>query len=212
MIPSIDMLQQYAPSVAPETIAAIVQVESGGNKYAIGINGPVKKRIRPKSVKEAAAEARYWISKGYSVDLGLMQINSRNLRGLAITIEDAFDPVANIQAGAKILLRGYRGAIRRYGPGQNALKAALSAYNTGNYEKGFKNGYVAKYFSGSGIKCGIYPVAIKEPLSGKNSMSRTSTDVPSIAGMINRYKAELTIYRQDELSKMIASSPIGRAK
>ncbi len=208
MIPSIDMLQQYAHSVAPETIAAIVQVESGGNKYALGVNGPVKGRIRPTSVKEAAAEARYWISKGYSVDLGLMQINSRNLRGLAITIEEAFDPVVNIQAGAKILLRGYRGATQRYGPGQNALKAALSAYNTGNYEKGFKNGYVAKYFPASGIKCGIYPVAIKEPHSGNNLVSISSKNVPSISGLINRYKTELTIYKQDDLPKVVTSQEV----
>ena len=82
MIPSVDMIQEYAPNVAPQTIAAIVKVESGGNQYAVGVNGPVKKRTLPKSISEAVAEARYWISKGYSVDLGLMQINSRNLRGL----------------------------------------------------------------------------------------------------------------------------------
>ena len=109
MIPSIDMMQQYAPNVAPQTIAAIIQVESSGNQYAIGINGPVKRRIRPRSAQEAATEARYWISKGYSVDLGLMQINSRNLPGLGITIEQAFDPAINIQACAKILIRNYFG-------------------------------------------------------------------------------------------------------
>ena len=134
-----------------------------------------------------------------------MQINSRNLRGLAITIEEAFDPVVNIQAGAKILLRGYRGAIRRYGPGQNALKAALSAYNTGNYEKGFRNGYVAKYFPGSGIKCGIYPVAIKEEPQSKHVMSSSSKGVPSIAGLVSRYKAELTIYSRDESQRSMGS-------
>jgi type IV secretion system protein VirB1 len=197
MIPSIDMMQQYAPNVAPQTIAAIIQVESSGNQYAIGINGPVKRRIRPRSVQEAATEARYWISKGYSVDLGLMQINSRNLQGLGITIEQAFDPAINIQAGAKILIRNYREAVKRCGPGQDALRAALSAYNTGNYVQGFKNGYVAKYFSGSGIKSGINFIVIKEP-PNTNSVSASRNSVPSEALTSNPYKAELSIYWLDE--------------
>ncbi len=177
MMPSVDMMQQSAPNVAPQTIAAIIQVESGGNQYAIGINGPFKRRVCPRSDKEAAAEARYFISKGYSVDLGLMQINSRNLPWLGITIEQAFDPAINIQAGAKILIRGYRGAIKRYGPGQDALKAALSAYNTGNYQQGFKNGYVAKYYY---LPASIYIVTSKEEV-------------------INPYTAELMVYGQVKL-------------
>jgi hypothetical protein len=36
-------------------------------------------------------------------------------------------------------------------------------------------------------------------------MSAPSTDVPSIAAIINRYKAELTIYSRDESPKMITS-------
>jgi len=198
MIPSIDMIQQYAPGVAPQTIVAIIQVESGGNQYGVGINGPVRIHIRPKSAKEAAAEARRWISKGYSVDLGLMQINSRNLQRLGITIERAFDPSINIQAGAQILIGNYRQAMKLYGPGQDALKAALSAYNTGNYIRGFKNGYVAKYYSGSGIKFSTDFLMIKEPVSSKNFMSAARNTVSSKVPVINPYKAELTIYIQAE--------------
>lgn len=39
MIPSFDLIQQYVPEVAPQTIAAIIRVESGGNEFAVGING-----------------------------------------------------------------------------------------------------------------------------------------------------------------------------
>ena len=131
MIPSLNMIQQYVPNVAPQTIAAIIRVESGGNQFAVGINGATRKRIRPRSVQEAASQARYFISKGYSVDLGLMQINSKNLSALGLTIEQAFDPGANIKAGAKILTRGYRGAIKLFGPGQNALRACPSGGSRG---------------------------------------------------------------------------------
>jgi len=202
MIPSADFIQHYAPNVAPQTIAAIIRVESGGNQFAIGINGPVKRRIRPKSVQEAASEANYFIAQGYSVDLGLMQINSRNLSSLGLTVEQAFDPGINIQAGAKILIRGYRGAIKRYGLGQDALRAALSAYNTGNYEQGFKNGYVAKYYLGSGGTFG-FRLNATNPASYRYRMVPLSPKgMQSKAAIINPYTVELMVYQQGELPKL----------
>ena len=36
--------------------------------------------------------------------------------------------------------------IERFGEGQGALAAALSAYNTGGFTAGFTNGYVARYY------------------------------------------------------------------
>jgi type IV secretion system protein VirB1 len=146
MMPSPDMMQTCAPGVAPETVAAIIQVESGGNPFAVGVNGPLKNRPRPKNYEQAITIAKYYMAQGYSVDMGLMQINSTNLRGLGQTVESIFDPCNNLKAGTHILKRGYAGAVKRFGPGQDALKAALSAYNTGNYERGFKNGYVKKYY------------------------------------------------------------------
>ncbi len=212
MIPPIDMIQKYAPDVAPQTIVAIIKVESGGNQYGVGINGPVRIHIRPKSAKEAAAEARRWISRGYSVDLGLMQINSRNLQRLGITIEKAFDPAINIQVGAKILVGNYRQAIKFYGPGQNALKAALSAYNTGNYVNGFKNGYVAKYYSRCGLRgtCGTDFLVGKESFLPKNFAPEARNTVAknnfsSRTPVFNRYAAELTIYLRNELPKAPSS-------
>lgn len=204
MMPSVDMMQQYAPNVSPHTIAAIIRVESGGNRFAIGINGPVKIRIRPQSVKEAASEARHFISKGYSVDLGLMQINNRNLHGLGLTIEQAFDPRANIRAGATILARGYRGAIKRFGPGQDALKAALSAYNTGNYERGFKNGYVAKYYRSGGTS-GVTATAISASVSHYKLAALSANSIPSRAATLDPYTAEMTIYKRTESTKTITS-------
>lgn len=146
MLPSLDMMHQCAPNVSPVTLAAIIQVESGGNPYALGINGWRGKKPYPKTAGQAAAFATYFIGAGYSVDLGLMQINSRNLKGLGLSISQVLDPCTNMAAGSRILSRGYMGATKRFGEGQDALRAALSAYNTGNYERGFKNGYVAKYY------------------------------------------------------------------
>ncbi len=159
MMPSLDMMQTCAPNVAPQTIAAIIQVESGGNTFALGVNGPIRNRSRPRNAAEAALLARHYIAQGYSVDLGLMQINSTNLRGLGYTVEQILDPCNNLRAGSRILSRGYAGATKRYGQGQDALRAALSAYNTGNYERGFKNGYVAKYYRGKGVQVMVHSVS-----------------------------------------------------
>jgi type IV secretion system protein VirB1 len=206
------MIQKYAPDVAPQTIVAIIKVESGGNQYGVGINGPVKIHIRPKSAQEAIAEARRWISRGYSVDVGLMQINSRNLQRLGITIERAFDPAINIQVGAKILVGNYRQAVKSYGPGQNALKAALSAYNTGNYVNGFKNGYVAKYYSRCRLRgtCRTDFLLVKESFFPKNFAHEARNNVSKnnfqcSAPVFNPYAAELTIHLPDKLSKAPSS-------
>ena len=133
-----------APQVAPSTMAAIVRVESGGKPYAINVNGDRKLTRQPRSAEEATAWADWLVARGYSVDMGLAQINSGNLNRLGLTPQQLFDPCTNLRAGAKILTENYLGATRQYGGGQDALRAALSAYNTGNYRAGLANGYVAK--------------------------------------------------------------------
>lgn len=160
-----DLMMTCAPQVAPQTIQAIIQVESGGNPLAIGINGPVQLSRRPVDASDAARLVRFYIKAGYSVDLGLMQVNSGNLKGLGYTVEQMFDPCTNIQAGARILQRGYQGAAKHYGQGQNALQAALSAYNTGNYEDGFKNGYVAKYYRSREARVIVKSVPASKPFT-----------------------------------------------
>lgn len=133
-----------APAVAPATVQRVIHVESKGDPLAIGVNGGKLQR-KPRDAADAAALARAAIGQGYSVDLGLMQVNSGNLRGLGYSVEDMFEPCKNLAAGAKVLTNFYVSARARYPDDQSALKAALSAYNTGSYSRGFSNGYVAKY-------------------------------------------------------------------
>lgn len=200
MMPTLDMMHACAPNVSPQTIAAIIQVESGGNQFALGVNGPIQKRPRPKNAAEAARLARFYIEKGYSVDLGLMQINSRNLRGLGYTVEEILEPCNNLKAGSRILSRGYAGAVKRYGEGQEALRAALSAYNTGNYEHGFKNGYVAKYYRGKGISVTIQASTPKLPAQTlaavKPAPAKPGLPVDPLKEPINPYTADTTVYKR----------------
>jgi type IV secretion system protein VirB1 len=148
----IDQLPQCAPTVHPYTMEQVVRVESAGNPLAVHVNGlAADRQPKPVTTAEAVAAARRWIALGYRVDLGLTQITDRNLPALHMTIEQVLgsDPdtvCANLAGGARILTADYASATLRFEPGQPALKAALSAYNTGTWDKGFANGYVARYF------------------------------------------------------------------
>jgi type IV secretion system protein VirB1 len=140
-----------APNVAPITLQAIIDVESAGNPLALNVNG-IRMQPPPASdVREAAQTAESYIVHGYSVDIGLMQVNSHNLAALDITVEQVLDPCTNLHAAATILTADYAVAARTRGDGQAALQAALSAYNTGDFYRGFANGYVAKYYGQAGV-------------------------------------------------------------
>jgi type IV secretion system protein VirB1 len=140
---------QCAPTVAPETVIAIIRTESSGQSLALHVNGA--KQPKPQNnAADAAAVARRFIAAGYSVDLGLGQINSRNMRWLGLTWENVFDPCKNIHALGAVLTSNYNAAKSGRDP-QVALRVALSMYNTGSQTRGFRNGYVAKVVRNAGI-------------------------------------------------------------
>ncbi len=145
MLPGLEQLVvQCAPAVATPTMMAIVRVESSGNPLAMNVNGSQHLARQPASKTQAIDWATWLITHGYSVDLGLAQVNSRNLQRLGVAADQMFEPCDNLKAGARILSENYTGAAQKFGPGHLALNAAISAYNTGNYRNGFTNGYVAK--------------------------------------------------------------------
>jgi type IV secretion system protein VirB1 len=139
-----------AVNVAPATLEAVIRVESGGDPLALNINRLAAPQPHPATLPDAVRLAERYIHQGYSVDLGLMQVNSRNLAALGYSIAQVLDPCTNIQGGARILTADYAEAVRSRGEGQAALQAALSAYNTGSFYQGFENGYVAKYYGPNG--------------------------------------------------------------
>ena len=67
------LAQQCAPSVAIETIAAVVTHESRSNPFAIGINGGTRISRQPANKAEAVETANKLLSMGLSIDLGLAQ-------------------------------------------------------------------------------------------------------------------------------------------
>jgi type IV secretion system protein VirB1 len=138
------LAQECAPWVAHETMAAIVKTESAFRPLAIGVNGGARLARQPENKAEAVATAEWLIANGYNIDMGLAQVNSANLRKTGLTVEDAFDACKNLTAAATILHGNYQAARRKVQGEQAALHAALSAYNTGSFTRGFSNGYVQK--------------------------------------------------------------------
>jgi len=136
--------QQCAPEIAAEAVVPLVVTESGGNDLSININkGP---RVRAASIADGAALVRRYMAAGYTVDVGLAQVNSANFARLAVTVEQAFDPCTNLRLASSILRAGYGLAIQHYA-GLDAISATYSLYNTGTLTRGFRNGYVGRIWS-----------------------------------------------------------------
>src|SRR5262245_54913062 len=121
------------------------------NPLTLNVNGIRLQPLPARDTREAAQVAESYIARGYSIDIGLMQVNSRNLAALGTTVEQVLDPCTNIRAAATILTADYVAAARTHGDGQPALQAALSAYNTGDFCRGFANGHVARYYGPGGV-------------------------------------------------------------
>jgi type IV secretion system protein VirB1 len=150
------LIARCAPKVDVDTMGALVRTESSGHMYVLSDDGPARlpwrlrktmiRSIFPGSAQEAAEIARQLIGEGHLVGIGLTQISSQNLAGLGVTIEQLLDPCTNLAVGARVLRSLYQQALQsgRYPTVDQALGAAVSAYNTGNFSDGIANGYVSK--------------------------------------------------------------------
>lgn len=166
------LIQECATGVAPSTMAAIIKVESAGNPWAIGDN-TARGRVTPtpRNAQEAAAKALELLKLGHSLDLGLAQINSNNLRAYGVSVKDVFEPCTNIKVGSKILSSFYAKSVQKYGPGDVSLFHALSAYNTGSFYRG--PSYVMRILSAAGSKASISNVSWKQ--AGPKPLSRSKS-------------------------------------
>ena len=173
---------QCAPTVAPATVLTIIQTESNGEPFALNVNGG-RQPSRQSNAADAAATAQRYVAAGYSVDLGLGQINSRNMRWLGLTWDTVFDPCTNIAALGQVLIANYNAAKPGRDP-QSALRVALSMYNTGSQTRGFRNGYVAKVVGNAGVADAKTPYVAAIPVA--------ATAPPAIADLRQTLTAENT--------------------
>ena len=165
------LAQQCAPEVATEAVVPLVVTESGGDDLSINVNrGP---RVRAGTVAEGAALVRRYMAAGYTVDVGLAQVNSANFARLGVTVEQAFEPCTNLRLASSMLQEGYGLASRHYS-GLDAISATYSLYNTGTLTRGFRNGYVGRVWSAAS---GMGSIAVPPPIPA--SPSAVATAVPA---------------------------------
>jgi len=140
---AIELIAACAPRIHPSTAAALVRVESSFNPYAIGVVDGLLAR-RPRSRAEAIATAGALQRGGWNFSAGLAQINVHRWPSVGLTLQTAFDPCANLRAMQAILLECFARARLARAREQDALGAALSCYYSGNFDTGFRHGYVRK--------------------------------------------------------------------
>lgn len=103
------------------------------------------------------------VNRNGTRDIGLMQINERNLGRLGLTEVTAFDPCRSVDAASRLLIADAGGREALTPPAVDRLLAAISAYNTGSPDGGLANGYVARVLGALGARPATAPAQQKAP-------------------------------------------------
>lgn len=144
-------IKHCAPNVAVNTMVAIVKTESNGNTLALGLNNGKKLKFQPRNYEQAVAWIIYLDKHGYNFDVGLGQINIRNIKKYGYKAIDMLEPCKNLNLASLILKKNFTGALLTSTTSKEALHKAISAYNTGNYHSGFSNGYVQRVLNNANL-------------------------------------------------------------
>lgn len=176
-VPFVDLAQSCAPMIASETLAGVVSLESGFAPFNIRINsGPPLKEL-PASKAEAIEIATTLAAEHQDIQLGLGGISIDDLLKLKLSVSDAFDPCANLQATATLLEGYYRFAVRIGDDESMAGKVMLQSF----YGRGDPSiGAMVKYDSQvrgetQRLKPTIAKLTISEPEHGHNQRPAAAT-------------------------------------
>jgi type IV secretion system protein VirB1 len=150
------------PRASLPTLRAIVRAESNGNPNAMQIDfprallrqwhlpaGTLRLKRQPSTRRQALDWLAYFQRYAVSVDLGLMQVSTAEAQRRGLSPESLLEPCTNLRVGWQILEEDYRREIKAYGAGQEALRHAISRYNTGDSQRGIDNGYLSRVLAAS---------------------------------------------------------------
>jgi type IV secretion system protein VirB1 len=183
------LAQQCAPQVAPATLVAIVRTESGFNPYAIGVvHGHLIRQ--PQTLAEAIATTHSLETQGWNYSVGLAQVNRANFAKYGLTSETAFMPCRNLAAGAAILRNCFEAAQRVANTTQQALRASLSCYASGDWITGYRTGYVQRVVANANAAISVIP---------------TTTAVPAIVPGV----MPIPVVRMDERARVVDRTTTG---
>ena len=186
------LLSQCGTGVHPDTLNAIITVESNYNELAINDNSTGMSH-HPKSKEEAIELTKYLYSIGHSLDVGLMQINSLHFNEPGIDYTMLFDPCYNVSIGTNILKSFYKDHSLNNPTDQPeiTLLKALSSYNTGSPHKGKK--YVNKILKAAGSSSKI-PIIEEKPYISVYHRSRSNP------GSISRHANHIGFFAKNQSS------------
>jgi len=156
--------RRCAASVTLPVLRAVANVESRFDPVALRNNGRHISLHLP-TAGAAISQAQQWIAAGESVDLGLMQLNSHNLKHLGMTVKTALTPCGSLAGAAQLLQESSEQAstsVER----QAALLITFSRYNTGRPLAGVANGYaeqILKILSSPDARAEPHTVMAQQP-------------------------------------------------
>jgi type IV secretion system protein VirB1 len=174
------LAKSCAPQVASTTAAALVQVESSFNPYAVGVVGAKLSR-QPRTAAEARAAVALLETEGRNYSVGLAQINRKNWARLGLNAETAMEPCANLRAMQSILQECFG---RAPGTEQARVRRALSCYYSGDFRTGFAHGYVAKVTAASESRVHADDPSAQPDRYDEPKLSRVIATNKPIAGAI----------------------------
>lgn len=182
MIALSSLIQHCVPSIAQASMMSIVQIESRGNPLALGLNKGYKLQFQPQTKAQAHKWVEYLDKHNYNFDIGLAQVNIKNINKSEYSATDVLDPCTNLKLGSSILIKNYTNALVYSKSSSEAWQKAISAYNTGNFHSGFTNGYVGRVYANTNktllalnnSNSDIPPIIDKHPQKYKSRLNMPS--------------------------------------
>lgn len=203
MVPAFNPLSCPRLAVPGELMQHVAEIESGGNRFAIGVVGGRLER-QPKDLGEAVATARMLELGGYDYSLGIAQINRNNLARYGLeTFEEAFDGCANIAAGARILAECHERSGGDWGK-------AFSCYYSGNFTTGYRDGYVQRIFNSlDRPNEASQPITVGSQVTARAASNGPPDPRPGAAGS-PAYRVSIRSVAIDTATGALASATAGR--
>lgn len=141
----IALADDCASTTPAATLASLAEVESGFDPLTIHDN-TTGASYHPISSPEAVSLTQLLMGRRHDLDIGLVQINTRNLTRLRLSVLEAFSACQNLRAAGRLLNANYELALNAR-VGSSVLQTAYSIYNTGKLSAGLRNGYAEKVVS-----------------------------------------------------------------
>jgi type IV secretion system protein VirB1 len=131
----------------------LIEVESGGNPFAVSINYPQTLRNAgielptigvPHTAQEAILLTEGLLARGFGTSVGLAQINAEHLAKRHVRIADLFNPCINLAVAQRVLLACDASQSQRAGlSGRLRLNRTLLCYNAGDHLSSVHNSYAS---------------------------------------------------------------------